>query len=487
MRIDLHRVKWLTAGVFASALFGTAAFSQTNDRNALPEIGVVASEAVTLSKEVVIGEALMRQLRGQAPLVQDPVLTQYIQDLGNRLVVHADNTNFPFTFFVINNEAINAFAFFGGHVGMHTGLIARADNESEVASVLAHEIAHVTQRHIARRILAQERQSPLALASLVGGILLAIVNPQAGIAAMQAGNAASAQFQINYTRSNEQEADRIGISLLSRSGFDPRGAATFFQKMAAETRLVSKPPERLLTHPLSENRIADARARLASLPARNLPPNLSFHLAKARILSRYSFEERYSLDYFEEAVNGKYGIFAEAAQYGYALALLRNNKAEDAYKLILPLLRKRPDNHFYLDAATDIFIEMDKAKSAITLLQPSYDRTPQNAVIALNMANAYIESDQPQQGIQILRDFLLVDKENILAHQLLADAYLERNDKGLMHQSKAEVYALVGGYQQAVDELQFAYNYTEDDYLSKQRIRARILQFRTQMERLKTL
>ena len=130
-----------------------------------------------------------------------------------------------------NNNAINAFAFFGGHVGMHTGLIARADSESEIASVLAHEIAHVTQRHIARRIQAQSRTSPLAIASLIGGILLAIADPQAGIAAIQASSAAQAQFGINYTRSNEQEADRVGISLLSRAGFDLEVQILSFQNL----------------------------------------------------------------------------------------------------------------------------------------------------------------------------------------------------------------------------------------------------------------
>jgi predicted Zn-dependent protease len=480
-------LKWCSFSTLIVLLFSSAAVSQTNDKNALPEIGIVASEAVTLSKEKIIGDAYMRQLRGQAPIVQDPLLKQYIQDLGNRMVIHADNTNFPFTFFIINNNAINAFAFFGGHIGMHTGLIAKADNESEVASVIAHEIAHVTQRHIARRIQAQEKTSPLTLASLIGGILLAIANPQAGIAAVQASQAAAMQFGINYTRSNEQEADRIGISLLSRAGFDPRGAETFFQKMAAASRLVSKPPERLLTHPLSENRIADARARLNSLPRKNVPPSLSFHLAKTRVLARYTFNESYSLDYFEDAIKSNNGPFVEAPLYGYALALLRNGKADKAREIVFQLLDKRPENHFYLDLATDVYIALGDYQEAIDMLSPHYQRNPRNAVLSLNLANVYIESGNPERGIEILRDYLLTNKEDILAYQLLSDAYLAHESKGLMHQSKAEVYALVGGYQRAVDELQFAYNYADEDHLTKQRIRARIRQFRDEIEKLKAL
>ncbi|MBO1255564.1 M48 family metallopeptidase [Alteromonas sp. 5E99-2] len=461
--------------------------SQTSDKNALPDIGVVASDAITLDKEVIIGDALMRQLRGQSPIVQDPVLQQYIQDLGNRLVLHANNTNFPFEFFIINNNAINAFAFFGGHVGMHTGLIARADSESEIASVLAHEIAHVTQRHIARRIQAQSRTSPLAIASLIGGILLAIADPQAGIAAIQASSAAQAQFGINYTRSNEQEADRVGISLLSRAGFDPRGADSFFSKLAAASRLVSKPPERLLTHPLTENRIADARARLVSLPKRNLPPSLSFHLAKTRILARYSFNEDYSLDYFENAYTKGSGIYNEAARYGYAMALLRNDKAKQAQPIIAALLKRRPNNHFYLDTMTDVLLAQEKSQDAIKLLNSKYRQSSSNVVIALNLANAYLNAGNNKQAIQVLRDYLLLDKDNYLAYQLLADAYQENGNKGLMHQSNAEFFALIGGYERAIDELQFAYNFSKNDHLTKQKIRARIQQLRNKVKSLQSL
>jgi predicted Zn-dependent protease len=489
--IGLRFAKTCICSLLLCLALSGIAYSQSNNKNALPDIGVVASEAITIDKEVIIGDALMRQLRGQSPVIQDPVLQQYIQDLGNRLVVHADNTNFPFTFFIINNNAINAFAFFGGHIGMHTGLIARADSESEIASVLAHEIAHVTQRHIARRIQAQQRTAPLAVASLIGGLLLAIADPQAGIAAIQASSAAQAQIGINYTRSNEQEADRVGLALLSRAGFDPQGANSFFQKLAAENRLVSKPPERLLTHPLTENRIADVRSRLASLPSRNLPPSLPFLLAKTRIKARYSFEAKYSEEVYESATNKQAGAFDnvidEADRYGYALALLRNGKPERALPLIQTLVKLRPENMFYLDAATDIYLALNKTDEAIELLQAQLKHSPRNTVIVLNLANSFLHSKANDKAIELLRDYLLTDKNNFLANQLLSDAYRANNDTGLMHQTKAEVYALVGGYQRAVDELQFAYNHSQDDHLTKQRIRARIQQFRNEIKKLQAL
>ena len=221
-----------------------------NNRNQLPEIGVVASDVLTIDKEKIVGDAIMRQLRGQAPLVLDPVLQEYIQNMGNRLVTQADNAKFPFTFFMINNPVINAFAFYGGHIGIHTGLLAKASTESELASVFAHEIAHVTQRHLARRAQSQQRSAPLQIASLIGGILLAMADPEAGMAAIQAGQAGAAQSSINFTRNNEQEADNIGINILYKAGFDPQGAPGFFGKLAAQNRGNSSQLAFLQTHPL---------------------------------------------------------------------------------------------------------------------------------------------------------------------------------------------------------------------------------------------
>lgn len=459
-----------------------------DNKNTLPEIGVVASDAISLDKEIIVGDAVMRQMRSQSPLIADPVLDEYLQDLGNRLVIHADSAKFPFEFFWVNNDAINAFAFFGGHIGVHAGLMRRANTESELASVLAHEISHVTQRHIARRMQAQQRSSPLALASLIGGVLIAMANPQAGIAAMQAGSAANAQMQIDYTRTNEQEADRIGIAMLARAGFDPTAAAGFFSTLAEEYRMVSRPPARLLTHPLTETRIADARARAADYPRRYLPISQRFELAKARIMARYSFEPDYAVEYFEAAVASNVKRSEKAALYGLALAYMRDDKNDKAMEIVINnLLENDPSNLFYLDAATDIYIAAGEPKKAIELLAPHTKHNPRNQVLALNQANAMISAGFFDDAVTLLKDFLLVRKDYQIAHQLMSEAYQKAKRFSQMHQSKAEVYALYGAYNRAVDELQFAYNFAGDDHLQKQRIRARIKQFRDQEERLERL
>ncbi|NVK57397.1 MAG: M48 family metallopeptidase [Alteromonadaceae bacterium] len=457
-----------------------------SDKNTLPDIGVVASEALTVDKEMLIGDAIMRQMRGQAPIIDDPVLTEYIQDLGNRLVLQAENTKFPFEFFVINNSAMNAFAFYGGHVGVHSGIITSADTESELASVLAHEVTHVTQRHLARRALSQQRSSPLQIASMLGSILLAVANPEAGMAALQTSSAISQQMSIDYTRSNEQEADRIGIDILYNAGFDPRAASTFFGKMAEEYRLRSRPPERLLTHPLTEKRIADARSRMARYPEVRLPPSLTFHLAKARLLARYQYKPDYALEHFQLLNEQGTTLIPEAAQYGLAIALLANDKAAQAQEINDQLLKGRPGNLFYIDLATDIYIALNQPQKAVEMLEKELSHKPRNSVVVLNLANSYLTLKQHSKVIELLRDYLLVKPDDQLAYSLLSEAYKEEKSFKGMHQSKAELLALYGAYPNAIDELQHAYNFTGNDHLEKQRIRARIQQLRDAEERLRS-
>lgn len=479
------------ASIVVSALsifvLGTMSVSAANTKNDLPEIGVVASSAISLDKEVLIGDALMRQLRGQAPIINDPLLDEYIQDIGNRLVTQADNVKFPYKFFIINSPDINAFAFFGGHIGIHTGLIFNARNESELASVLAHEVSHVTQRHIARSIEARQKSSPLQIASLLGSILLAAVNPEVGMAAISVSNAASAQSSINYTRQNEKEADRVGISILADAGFDPNGASSFFSILAEKNRLKSTPLAFLLTHPLPESRIADARTRAALFRSRNIPESINFHLAKSRILARYYANPKRNIEYFSEILQKQSYVFKQAAEYGLTLSYLANEQFERALGLIDGLLLQEPNNLFYLDVYTDIAIEMNQHQTAIDKLSAQIIHAPYNQVLTLNLANVLIKNKDFERATSLLKDYLLINPDNLLAYELLSDAYSSSEQKLEMHQVKAEVYALVAAYPRAIDELHNAYNFADKRNIERKRIRARIEQFRTAQERLQSL
>ena len=458
-----------------------------NNKNRLPDIGISAYSVLSIDKELQIGQAMMRQLRGSQPLIQDPVLIEYINHLGNSLIRNAQGINYSFEFFLVNNNELNAFAFFGGHVGIHSGLVTTADTESELASVLAHEISHVTQRHLARRLESQSQTQGLTLAAMLSSVLISLVNPTVGMAALSATIAAGQQASINYTRGNEKEADRVGIALLASSNFDPQGAASFFTKMSEKYRYASKPPAMLLTHPLPESRITDARQRALNYPARPLPPSLDFELAKSRIKSRYQGDPKSNISYYQTQLKKKSYALKEAAMYGLALSYYEDKQTIEAQHVLETLIKNDPHNLFYVDALTDVYLSNQKADKALAMLKNINLFMPNNQVVSLNYANALVTVKKYDDAAQILQDFLAVNKNNFIAYDLLTKLYSAQNKLGLMHMNKAEVYALLGGYAKAVDELQTSYNFLEKQPLMQKRVKARILQFQEEEKRLKRL
>lgn len=476
------------AALAASLLSTTTVNAQSNsNKNTLPEIGTAAFSSLSLEKERQLGDVMIRQLRASQPVIHDPVLTEYINDLGNRLVKNANDVNYSFNFFLINNKEINAFAFFGGHVGVHTGLIGLADNESELASVLAHEISHVTQRHLARRLEAQQRSQPLTLAAMMSGILLSLVNPSVGFAAITTSMAAQQQQGINFTRGNEKEADRVGIDLLVNSGFDPNGAPNFFTKMADKYRYSTKPPAMLLTHPLPDSRISDARLRAQNIGANPVAPSLAFELAKARINTRYKTDNQQLVEHYQHQIQQKSYAYLAAAEYGLALAYFEQKAYAQALNILEKLLTDDPKNLFFVDVLTDAYIQTNQHNKAIDLLSELNLFMPNNQVVTLNYANALQEAKKYQAAEVLLQDFILLHPDNFVAHDLLTTVYEKQNKQALKHVSKAEVFAMLGGYERAVDELQTAYNYADDRQLLQKRIKAKILQYQQQQEKLKQL
>lgn len=468
-------------------VFSSQVFSAQHNRNELPKIGTAGNSVLSVDKERLIGSALMRELRRQRNVLNDPVLIEYINTLGNNMVKKANDVNYSFKFFFVNNNEINAFAFFGGHIGVHTGLLSASSNESELASVVAHEISHVTQRHLARKIESQNRTKPLSTAGLISGILISIVNPTVGIAALTTSLAASQQASINYTRSNELEADRVGIELLANSGFDPNGAPNFFAKLSEQFRYTTRPPAILLTHPLPDSRISDARIRAQNYPPVRLKPSLNFELAKARIISRYQNTPEEAISYFQGQLNKKRYNIKEAALYGLSIGYFENKQYDKSYKILNELLNSDNKNLFYVDVLSDIGIATKQFTRTLDMLKKLDQLMPNNQVVTLNYANALLSANKLKESEQKLQDFLITMPENIIAYNLLTTVYEKQNNRAMMHATKAEVFALLGSYPNAVDELQTAYGYVGPTPLTKKRFRARILQFQAQQDRLKRL
>lgn len=453
----------------------TPAFAVSGDN--LPDMGTTAASTLSIGQEMQMGDYYVRQLRGSAPLINDPLLVQYINSLGTRLVSHAYSVRTPFHFYLINNNEINAFAFFGGNVVLHSALFQYADTESQLASVMAHEISHVTQRHLARAMEDQKNNAPLTWVGALGSILLAMASPQAGMAALSGTLAGTQQGMISFTRQNEEEADRIGIQVLQRSGFNPQAMPQFMEKLLDQSRYSSRPPEMLLTHPLPESRLADARNRANQMQPVVVQSSADFYYAKARTLGMYNGEQNQNArDLFDHWSKGNIRE-QHAAQYGRALLAMESDNYAEANKQLQPLLHAEPQNIWYLDLATDIDLGQKKATAAISRLENVREiRT--NPVLQLNLANALLEGDNPQKAATILNRYTFNNKEDVNGWDLLAQAESMLGNRDQELAAHAEHMALVGQLDQAISLLSSASSQVKLHSLQQARYDARIDQLR---------
>jgi len=316
----------------------------------LPEIGDSAGGIVSPEQERRMGEAFLRQAHQFAVIVDDPEVETYFSGLGQQIAAQSDGFDGNFTFFLINHPAINAFAAPGGFVGAHTGLILASRSESEVAAVLAHEISHVTQRHGARSFEAASRMSLPMAAAMLGSILIAAANPEAGMAAITATQAAAQQYQLNFTRANEQEADRIGIQLMHRAEFDPYAMASFFDRLQQANRFTDPKqlPEYLRTHPVSINRMAEARDRADKLSKVSHTDSLSYHLVKAKLQVMMARDAHKALLAAEEAMRTGQYENETVARYRYAVALTEAREFGKARIQLQQLLKDDPERASFL-------------------------------------------------------------------------------------------------------------------------------------------
>ncbi|WP_238596647.1 M48 family metalloprotease [Psychromonas sp. psych-6C06] len=455
--------------------------------NALPDIGTVGAGALTIEKEKEYGWAFRLMANQALPIIHDPVLNQYIQSLGQNIVSHADSVKLPFDFFLIQDNEINAAAFLGGNVKIHTGLFLYATNESELAGVVAHEVAHITQRHLARMLEQQSISNPASLAAMAGSILLALVSPAAGMAALSTTMAINMQSQINYTRLHEYEADRIGIMTLYNAGYDPYGMANFFGKLAEKYKYASMPPQMLSTHPLPETRLAEARLRAGQLDKKSIKLNANFQLSKARITVRFNnISATSAIDLYKSQLKNNRYQLKEAAEYGLALAYFKNKDYEQAHELAVQLFQSSPNNLFYIDFITDTLLALNKVDDAIELLAPYQQQSPQNSVFTLNLVVALQTAKQFAEAEQLLERFIRVHPEHILAHQLAIDLYKKMKNKAKEHATKAKYLALQGRFREASQEMGSALVFTKSK-LDQARYSASIEQYKKQDLRLKSL
>lgn len=441
----------------------------------LPELGEAARLTLSEARESALGGQIMRQVRADRDYLDDPELSEYLNALGERLAGASPDPSRRFLFFAVRDDAINAFALPGGYIGVHTGLIAAARNESELAGVLAHEIAHVSQNHIARLVDAQRGSTLTTLAALAVAILAARSDQgQLGQAALATAQAMALQNQLDFTREHEREADRVGLQTLAKAGFSPAGMATFFERLQAQGRVSeSQAPAYLRTHPLTYQRIADIQNRLGEFAARAPSDSLEFRLARAKV--------RAMRGEADEALRRARGEAAERpddaeAWYALAASALRAGDAKLAGEA-LANLEKRADAPMVASLAARIHAEAKRYPLALERLNAAMRRHGATRPLAEAHAETLLIAGQAEEARRVVTDYLRVWAAEPSLLKLLARANFASGRNAEGHLAQADALRQEDRLAMALEQLEAA-RLAGGDYYTQSIVDARLREAR---------
>jgi beta-barrel assembly-enhancing protease len=467
MRLVLPLAYALLAFAFSTAL-----------ADDLPELGDVSRTTISAQQERQLGEQIMRQIRAVPQYLDDPEVTDYINALGYRLVANAPNVEQQFEFFVIEDKTINAFALPGGFIGVHTGLIVAAQSESELAAVLAHEIGHVSQRHIARLFTQQKQAGMASLAALALAILAARSSPDLAQAAVAATQYATYQTAVNFTRDNEREADRVGVQILEKSGYDPHAMPAFLERLQRSYRLVeTNAPSYARTHPLTYERIADVQNRVEGVPYRQVPDSLDFLLVRARLQAR-ELSPRDGVAFFDDILTEKKVVNEAAARYGLIMSLLKKKDFPRATREMNTLLTQVPDNPIVLALAGRVRAASGDIRGALDLYASAVKRFPRNRALTYDYARLLIDNKRSKDALQLIAAALDYTHTDYRLYELQAECYAHLGQKLQQHRSLAEAYTLIGSLPAAIDQLQLGLKAGDGDFYQLSSAEARLKELR---------
>ncbi|MGB5340281.1 MAG: M48 family metalloprotease [Gammaproteobacteria bacterium] len=451
----------------------------------LPDLGDASGKTISPQQDQALGAEFMRQIRQEGMVRDDPEITSYLQALGQRLVLKSEDPGHSFSFFLVDEPDINAFAGPGGYIGINAGLFLAAETESELAGVMAHEIAHVTQRHLARAFGAADRMSLPSAAALLAAILIGTQDSQAGAAALTAASAASMQYQINFTRANEEEADRVGIQTLAEAGLDPFGMPRFFERLQKNSRLYgTRPPEFLSTHPVTTNRIAEAVSRAESYPTLKGDTGLDFQLLRVRLrVSMYNNPKQVLADF--QRYQGKPDSASPVNRYEYALLLNEAGKNTEAQAIMRELHKEDPDRISYRLALAGILGAGKEYSSALDVYTDTLQLYPGNVIVLLPYCSTLLAADQADKAYSILNGITERASDNPEIYKLLAQAARSSGHTVHTHTAMSQYYFLSGFTQQAIDQLKRAEQQPGLSDYESARIVARIKNLELLLERSK--
>jgi predicted Zn-dependent protease len=446
----------------------------------LPDLGEVSRVALSEAQEDRLGREIMRQLRADADFLDDPVIAEYLNNLGDRLAAASPEPGRHFELFPVRDASINAFALPGGYVGVHTGLIAATRNESELAGVLSHEIAHVTQKHIARIVDAQKSAGLASLVALAVAILAARSNADFSQAAIVSAQAMSVQNQLNFTREHEREADRVGLQTMSAAGFSPQGMGTFFERLQAQGRVYeNNAPAYLRTHPLTFERIADIQNRLASIPYRQYSDSPEFSFVRARVQAAAG-EARDALREFEVRVREQPSA---AAWYGLAQASLRVGDMEQAARALdLATGMSKPSSLLDL-ARVELALARGQVADAIKLSSAGLHNNSAYRPLAYLHARALLRANQPREALNFLTERQRIWSSDSTLFALKAQAHQALGQSEESFLAQAEAYVLTDRTGAAIEQLLMAQKAGKADFYTLSIIDARLRDLRERQQK----
>ena len=462
-------------------------WSATDDLK-IPNLGESSTSLFSADYEHQLGRMWLRSFRGQAPITTDPLLHSYLESLVFELVQHSELQDRRIELVIVDNPTINAFAVPGGVIGVHSGLFQYAVTEDEFATVMAHEIAHLSQRHFSRRMEMAQEQGPMQLAGLLAGVLLAAtVGTDAGMAAMTTAQGLAQDAQLRYSRANEAEADRVGLRTLYNAGMDPYAAPQMFERMYAATRYSQsgRIPEFLRTHPLSEKRISDTRTRAMQYPKRIRSVSLDYQLMRARVAVQAARTPEEAVAFFRSALEGD-SISSAATTYGLVLALTAAGRADEAALALDSIWSGDSDRIEYVIADAEIDLARGNSARAVATLERRLELSPGNHPLTMSYAHALQQAGSPH-----LAEAVLIEQSRRMPGDpglwyLLAEVQgLAGNIVGL-HRSRAEYFILINALDAAERQLTYAQNLVGSDFTKSSLINQRmrdVQDMRAEMDR----
>jgi len=450
-------------------IFWTTIFS-----NELPDLGSSFDSLINTADEKKIKFQILQQVYSSNSVIQDAEINDYLNNLGNQLITSGTDEQPNVNFFIINDNSINAFAMLGNIIGVHTGLLFAANTESELASVLSHEIAHLTQKHLLRLFDSQAKNSYKSYLALAIAILAARSNPQLASGAISVASASQIQDTLDYTRSNEQEADRIGLEILNRSGYDPKGFIDFFSTMQRFNNFsTGAAPAFLRTHPITNDRISEIQDRLTNYKYIQKKNKLEFYLIKAKLKSIVGNYSDIS-DIFYNEIKMKSFINEPATYYGLVYSLLRQNKIIEARETFDILNKMEIESPMIYELEASLLIKENKFEKAFKLYKAGLNKYSYYRAFIYGISNLILNSGNSDKTIDFLKNYKESFQKDPIFYRLLAKAYNQKGNQLLEFENLSNAYYYQYDIQNAITLMDMAVKTNSDSFFDQSRVEHRL-------------